>query len=109
MKYLFIVTISIGALVACTPKTTEGMTSGTENNEGNSVTNNEMVEAGQMIFKENCISCHYGRSADNISGLVDSFSKEQWDEILPEMLDNAKLGATQTEKLEKYIYWEITN
>ncbi|MDB2656933.1 cytochrome c [Crocinitomicaceae bacterium] len=116
MKYLFIITIGIGSLIACAPKTTEIMTSDSNENGGSTEASNEMVtlsdaaiDTGIKIFQDNCISCHYGRSADNIPKLVDGYSKERWDRVLPEMIENAKLDATQAKDLKQYIYWEIAN
>jgi len=115
MKYLLFVTLAVGALIACSPRTTEVITADNSTEE-TTVTSSSptsfdetKVDAGKALFADKCISCHYGRRSDDIPGLVDSFSEERWDEILPKMIDNAKLNAEETEQINQYIYWEISN
>lgn len=115
MKYLFFITLAVGTLIACAPKTTEALVTDNEtpetasSNEVPTTFNEADVNAGKDLFAEKCISCHYGRSANNIPGLVDRFSKERWDQILPKMIENAQLNPEETNQIRQYIYWEISN
>lgn len=113
MKYLFILTIALGTIVACAPKTTEVITdsadqAATTHNDATAPSDADL-SAGKNVFSSKCISCHYGRDAGRIPELVDSFSKERWDEILPEMIENAELNEMEKENLTTYIYWELSN
>jgi mono/diheme cytochrome c family protein len=112
MKYLLIITLGLGALIACAPKTTEAISESsneTATTESSEVLSDADVTAGKEVFKENCISCHYGRDANRIPEVVDRLDQEQWDEILPEMIEKAELDETQIRQVTAYIEWEIAN
>lgn len=109
MKYLLFSFATIALLIACSPKTTEIVAV----EENSSTTEETMpksdIAEGKVVFLENCIDCHYGRSRDNVSGLVDSYSEAEWNEILPRMIKQAELDAEKTRQVSAYIYWEIEN
>ncbi|NVK63690.1 MAG: hypothetical protein HWE22_03845 [Flavobacteriales bacterium] len=112
MKYLIFSFATVALLFACSPKTTEIAT--IENvEEGSTATNGDMPKAdiaeGKVVFLENCIDCHYGRSRDNVAGLIDSYSKAEWAEILPRMIKQAELNDEKTRQVTSYIHWELEN
>lgn len=111
MKYLFIAITSFVFLVSCNPKTTEIIeVSSTPNDNSNTgdIPKVDIAE-GKVVFLTSCIDCHYGRTTANAQSVVDSYTKEQWDEILPEMIDKAELDEEKSRQVGAYIYWEIEN
>ena len=116
MKYLLIAAIGFGTLIACAPQTTEAITTDVDTDEQTNETNatpaslnDADIADATELFTNNCISCHYGRSSDDIPGLIDRYSKDRWDVILPKMIDKAELNESDSEKITKYVYWEIAN
>lgn len=113
MKYLFIAFTAVAFLVACSPKTAEIIEVTETAEETTTSTEGDMPKAdigeGKVVFMKNCIDCHYGRSIDNVQETVDRFTKEQWANILPKMLIEAKLDEEKSRQVAAYIAWEIEN
>lgn len=113
MKYLLFTFSTVGFLIACSPKTTEIITD--VQTEEVDVTSSDPnmpksdIGEGKVVFLENCISCHYGRSTENVPALVDSYSKEEWSTILPKMIQQAELDDEKSRQVSAYIYWELEN
>lgn len=102
MKYLFptLFIASVGVLIGCAPQTTEAVTSDVEE------TTEEMPKAaigeGKVIYLDDCSKCHGTK-------VVEDYTKEQWDKILPNMIKKAELDATQGAQVSAYVYWELEN
>lgn len=109
MKYLLFAFATVAFLIACSPKTTEIV----EAEESTTTTDETMPKAdiaeGKVVFLQNCIDCHYGRSTDNLPGLIDSYSKAEWAQILPRMIKQAELDDEKTRQVTAYIHWELDN
>ena len=104
MKYLFFL-IFVASIVACTPKTAEIITPiETENNE----TANDQgmpkhpIGEGKMVYLNKCSNCHYGKK-------IEDYTANQWEKILPQMIENANLNEEEATNVRAYIEWELTN
>ncbi len=113
MKFLIIALSILGLLAACSPKTTEIIEASNsaevdESSPDGSIPKADIGE-GKLVFLTDCIDCHYGRSVDNAQSVIDSYSKAQWDEILPKMIKKAELDEVKARQVSAYVYWEIEN
>jgi len=100
MLVYFLLCAAIIAGCASTKKVTEEET--VTEKEMTSV-ENSTVDAfveGQMLFVQNCGSCH-------VLHLPTTFSKENWEKILPVMIRKAKLGEPEGDVIHQYIFSEI--
>ena len=109
MKYLFFTTLTLAILISCAPKSVEAIADSAETAGTSDLAMTAEMESGKMVFQQKCISCHYGRDADRIPELVDRYSKERWDEILPVMIEKAELNESEERQITSYINWEISN
>lgn len=111
MKYLFIPFAAVALFVACAPKTTE-IIEIVEVTTETTETDGEMPKAdiaeGKVVFLSNCIGCHSYGGLTSAEG-IDNYSKEKFDEVLPEMIKNSELNDEQSCQVTAYIYWEIEN
>jgi mono/diheme cytochrome c family protein len=60
------------------------------------------IGEGKVIFLRDCGKCHYGKN-------IESYTKEQWANILPRMTKKAELDETETRQITAYIAWELEN
>lgn len=67
------------------------------------------IGEGKVVFMENCIDCHYGRSVDRVPEIVSRYTKEQWEELLPRMVVKADLSEDKSRQVAAYIAWELEN
>lgn len=99
--------LTIGVFIACSPKTTEiieeteEVTEINENNNGDEMPKADIGE-GKLIFLKKCGKCH------DIP-VVENYSLERWQKIIPPMAKKANLTEIETVQLEKYIRWELDN
>lgn len=98
MKKLTLLAGVFFTIVACAPKTTEGVTE--EVNEKAEMP--EFALAGRTMMEDNCVKCHKLKE-------VDRYTSEQWSKILPKMAKKAKLEPAQTASIQEYITWELAN
>jgi mono/diheme cytochrome c family protein len=56
----------------------------------------DVLERGRMIYLNQCAKCHTAEP-------VDRYSLLQWQKILPEMNEEAKLNRAQAAEVEAYI------
>lgn len=112
MKFLFIVLISVGTLVACSEKTAPSNASEAFE-ETSSSTDGDMPKAdigeGKVLFIKDCITCHDYASGPHSVAELDNFTKAQVDAVLPKMIQNAKYNKVQARQVTAYIYWELEN
>lgn len=113
MKYLLVVLTVTSFLVSCNPKTSEIIEVAETVEEAETSTTGGMPKSdigeGKVVFLTNCIDCHYGRSANRVPELVDSYTKEQWANILPKMVIQAELNDEKSRQIAAYIAWELEN
>jgi hypothetical protein len=102
MKQLIFTFSAIALLAACTPKTTEVIekVENPETIKSNDFPNGEIAE-GDYLFSENCGKCHDLPKAAK-------YSEEKWRKIVPAMAIEAKLDATQENKILQYVLWKRT-
>ncbi len=91
MKNFLFLFIATAVLVACSPKVTETETADAMSAE---------AATGKSVFSQKCKKCHD-------LPVVDSYSKEKWDKILPVMSEKAKLIESERGQVEVYINWEL--
>ena len=67
---------------------------------------NGMIKAdvgeGKVIYMRDCTRCHEQKK-------VESFTAQQWENILPRMIVQAQLNDTESRQVKAYIEWEIEN
>lgn len=108
MKNGLIVLVALTVLVACAPKVVETVTttepSGNETNTDilSPVTMSEDAAAGEVLYNAKCTKCHGAK-------IVDNYTKERWDVVLPKMIDKAKLNETDAAKVSAFVEWELNN
>lgn len=102
MKKLVFTFSAIALLVACAPKTTEvkEMVETLETKKTNDFPNGEIAE-GDYLYTEHCGKCHDLPKAAK-------YSEANWRKIVPEMAKEAKLDATQENKILQYVLWKRT-
>lgn len=97
MKKLIFILFAATAMVACTPKTQEVV------DTVESMTfPNERVGEGYSLYSTTCSRCHNTKP-------VAEYTREQWDNILPNMAQRAKMDTTSTAKVDDYINWVLSN
>jgi len=89
---IFIGSIS---LFSCAPKVAEEVV------EESSAMSTEAAQ-GKAIFIKKCSQCHD-------LPVVDAYSRDKWDKVLPPMADNAKLTEAENALVEAYVNWELEN
>lgn len=97
MKKITFIVASIIALAACTPKTTEVIVK-TENTENKDFPSGEIAE-GSSLYADNCGKCHELKN-------VNDYTDAQWKKIVPNMAAQAKLDATQENKIMQFVLWK---
>jgi len=111
MKYFFIAFTAVSLLIACTPKVAEIIEETETAEEVVTSTDGDMpntdIGAGKIIFLKDCVTCHgYTSGPLSIAGLG-HFTKAQVDDVLPKMIENAKLDEKQSRQVTSYLYWEL--
>ena len=100
MKYAFGTFVLVGSLIACSPKTTtEVITEVEEVTTTEESMSAEMI-AGKTIYDTRCIKCHEAQKIEN-------FSKKEWEIILPNMMDKAKLSSEERTQVHAYVFANI--
>lgn len=98
-KTLFTIGIAATAvLYSCSPATTEAAAE----DAVDAVEMSETVSSGKTVYQNDCTKCHGAK-------VIDKYSKEQWDKILPNMIKKAELGETAAAQVSAYVYWELEN
>ncbi len=97
MKFKALIFMGTLALVSCSPKTTT-----VDTKEETLKFPNATVEEGFNLSAQHCARCHKLKT-------VDDYSREQWDNILPNMAKKAKLTPEQEATINEYINWELKN
>ena len=99
-KYLFIFSITAG-IVACAPKITETIQENIPTTEIPPETSlSEDAIEGKQIYAKKCSSCHEMK-------VIDDYTKKQWEGILPDMSEKAKLNEIQTRQVASFVNWEL--
>jgi cytochrome c5 len=88
---LFILTL---VAIACNPKVSEVIVEDTKEAEV------ELYAGGKTLYESKCITCHALKPVTN-------YTKEQWDKILPAMMEKAKLTVEEKVEVNNYVYWKI--
>ena len=99
MKF-YTISISLIALFAFTSCGNKKVA--TETKETSKKFPNEKIEEGFNLSAEYCVKCHKLK-------VVDDYSREQWDKILPNMARKAKITPEQEAAINEYINWELAN
>lgn len=60
------------------------------------------VGEGKVIYMRDCTKCHEQKKIKN-------FTSDQWANILPRMIIQAKLDDTESRQVTAYIEWELEN
>lgn len=58
--------------------------------------------SGEKVFNEKCTKCHKAK-------VVDDYSKERWDVVLPKMISKAQLDETEAAQVTAFVEWELNN
>lgn len=58
------------------------------------------IQQGKTLMEQRCIKCHSMK-------VVQDYSPERWEKILPKMSRKAKLSPQESSTLERYILWEL--
>jgi mono/diheme cytochrome c family protein len=96
MRYLALFGGIVALLIACSPKTTESITEA----DGNMP--KAAIGEGKVVYMKKCSRCHALKTVEN-------FSREQWDNILPNMIRKAELSEEEAYQVTEYVHWEIDN
>lgn len=96
MKKIIASIILVVIAIACNPKVGNVVV------EDKITAEAEKYAPGRTLYESRCTKCH---------GLkpVKDFSKEQWDKILPPMMEKAKLTGEEKSQVSEYVYWQIAN
>ena len=60
------------------------------------------MDQGKTLYSQKCGKCHDLKS-------VDSYTEEQWSNILPKMGVKAKLTDEEYAQVNAYVLWELEN
>lgn len=60
------------------------------------------IGEGKVIYMRDCTRCHEQKK-------VEAFTTDQWSNILPRMIKQAKLGETESRQVTAYVEWELVN
>lgn len=60
----------------------------------------EKVKAGKVLFDKRCIECHKPK-------IIDNYSREKWDRVLPRMGRKAKLNDEEFSQVQAFIYHQL--
>lgn len=90
----------IAFFTSCSPKTVEPVTDSNETVEV-AMTAADITNA-KTVFETNCQKCHALK-------VIDDYSQEKWNKVLPSMAKKANLTASDTELLARYIHQELQN
>lgn len=99
MKKSFLLLGTVLALYACSESTTTEVVTEETNNAVAESTEEQRAQ-GKELFNTRCTKCHDAK-------VIDNYSREAWDKILPKMSGKAKLSAEENALVHAYIYWEI--
>lgn len=104
MQKLFFVFTAVVVLVACTPKVVEVIEEVEETTDTVETTAEMSADAakGAEIYSSKCTQCHGAK-------IIDNYSKERWDQVLPNMINKAKLDENDAAKVTAYVEWELNN
>lgn len=97
MKTMLLFFVTAAILFACAPKNTQVITEEVTEE----ITINP-VDEGKMLFQQKCGKCHDLPT-------VDSYSQEQWSNILPQMGVKAKLTESEYAQVDAYVQFELEN
>lgn len=98
MKIIALLFIAGTVLIACNPKNSEVIEVITEETDNTA----EVISEGKDIYAQSCQKCHGLK-------IVEDFTREQWDNILPGMISKAKLSEEAAFKVTEYVHWELNN
>lgn len=100
MKYAFGTFVLVGALIACSPKTTTEVITEVEEVTTTEETMSAEMLAGKSVYDSRCIKCHGAKK-------IEDYSKKEWEIILPNMMDKAKLTAEERTQVHAYVFGNI--
>jgi len=98
MKKTFFTLGSVIFLVSCSPKTAEVTTTPAVSEP--MTFPNETVSTGFALYGSECTQCHKAKT-------VNKYSREEWNKILPNMAQKAKIDDGQEAAVDAYINWEL--
>ena len=94
-KFLFVFGI-IAVTVACSPKSTEGVS------DLEAEAPRTAIMEGELLYAKKCTKCHDAKT-------IADYTPEQWAKILPNMTEKAKLTETETHQVTEYVNSELEN
>ena len=100
MKKSIILLGTAFALFACSESTSTGVAE--EVNYEITNPTEAQLNQGKELYSTRCTECHDAK-------VIDNFTKEQWNVILPKMSKKAKLSGEDNALVHAYVYWEIDN
>ena len=86
-------------MVSCSPKTSGSVVPVVQ--EEAMLPTLELKE-GKSIFDSKCSRCH-------APVIIDNYTQERWNKILPDMARRAKLSVENTALVQAYVSWELNN
>ena len=60
------------------------------------------LQSGRTIYQKKCHRCHKLK-------VIDNYSAEQWDNILPDMASKSRLSDADEALVKAYVVWELAN
>ncbi len=60
------------------------------------------LQSGKTIYEKKCHRCHKLK-------VIDNYSAEQWNNILPDMASKARLSDEDEALVKAYVVWELAN
>lgn len=94
-KILFFFGI-LALTVACSPKSTEGVS------DLEAEAPRTAIMEGQILYVKKCTKCHEAK-------VIDNYTPEEWAKLLPIMSVKAKLSDTETHQVTEYVHSELEN
>jgi hypothetical protein len=96
MKKIIIYSTTLLTLTACNPKTTEAF----EIKKTETPLPEGAIAEGNSLYLAHCGKCHD-------LPVISKYSKEKWQKIVPSMAKEAKLDATQENKILSFVNWKL--
>ena len=98
MKKTLFILGTITLFAACAPKTTEAVI---EEVAEVAMPTGEAAK-GKLLYEAQCQKCHKLK-------VIDNYSAERWDVVLPDMAQKAKLEMSDQALIGQYVNWELAN